>query len=114
MQRESSSSVRVFFPPWSLDGLIERLKAYLPALRDVIPVRRAVLFGSWADGKATAFSDVDVLITYGGPPRKDAYETVRGVLRLRGLEPHVYSQKEAEELKVTLDRMTRNGIVLFP
>jgi hypothetical protein len=30
------------------------------------------------------------------------------------LEPHVYTEEQAEKLKATLDRMTKDGIILFP
>jgi hypothetical protein len=60
-----------------------------------------------------AFSDIDILIIYAGSPREDAYKTVWRCLRLRGLEPHVYAETEAEGLQPTLDRMTRDGITIL-
>ncbi len=78
-----------------------------------LPLRRVVLFGSWAKGRATAFSDIDLLVVYADPPRADAYVVVRRHLRLRGLEPHVYSEAEAAKLAPTLEQMTRHGAVLL-
>ena len=72
-----------------------------------------VLFGSWATGRATAFSYIDVLVVYAGPPRDDADKLVRQAIALRGLEPHVYSESEAAALQPVLDRMTRSGISLW-
>jgi uncharacterized protein len=57
-------------------------------------------------------SFVDILVVYSGPPRGDAYKIVRRALDVRGLEPHVYSEEEAESLRLTLDRLTRQGIDL--
>lgn len=113
MQKRSSGSVKVFSPRFSREELIALLRTRLPALTAVMPVERVVLFGSWAQGKATAFSDIDLLIVYADPPRADAYKVVRRVLGVRGLEPHVYSQHEAEQVKATVERMARNGIVLM-
>lgn len=79
----------------------------------VLPLKRVVLFGSWAKERATAFSDVDLLVIYADPPRQDAYGLVRRSLNLRGLEPHVYSEQEAELLKTTLERMIKDGVVMF-
>ena len=78
------------------------------------PVKRAVLFGSWAAGRATAFSDVDVLVIYADPPRDDAYRLVWDALRVPGLEPHVYAESEAEPVRATLDRMLDGGVELLP
>ncbi len=113
MPIESSGSVKVFYPPASQAQLVALLRERLPALAARLPLQRAVLFGSWATDRATAFSDVDLLVVYAGPPRDDAYKTVRRCLDLRGLEPHVYTEAEAEKLRPTLDRMIRDGISLI-
>ncbi len=113
MQTRSSSSVKVFSLRYRREELITLLQARLPALVAVMPLKRVVLFGSWAQGKATAFSDIDLLVIYADPPRDDAYRLVRRVLGLRGLEPHVYSQQEAEQVKATVERMARDGIPLM-
>lgn len=113
MQNESSSSVRVFYPEFSREALLTRLQAGLAQLDSVLHLKRVVLFGSWARGRATAFSDIDLLVIYQDPPKQDAYKLVRRCLRLRGLEPHVYTEREAAKVQQTLDRMTQDGISLL-
>jgi predicted nucleotidyltransferase len=113
MQKRSSGSVKVFYRPYSQEQLVTRLREAMPALAGKLPVRRAVLFGSWATNRATAFSDVDILVVYAGAPRADAYRIVRRALDVRGVEPHVYTEDEAELLRPTLDRMTHPGIDLL-
>lgn len=93
---------------------MEKLRQRLLVLEALLPLKRVVLFGSWAVGRETAFSDIDLLVVYSGPPREDAYKIVRGCFSLRGLEPHVYSQEEAENSGHTLGCMAKKGIVLFP
>jgi predicted nucleotidyltransferase len=93
--------------------LIETLRGRLAALAAELPIERAVLFGSWAAGRATAFSDIDVLVVYAGPTRDDTYSLVWRALHLRGLELHLYAETEAERLQPTLARMTRDGIDLL-
>ncbi len=93
---------------------MDLIQERLPALEKVLPLKKVVLFGSWAVGRETAFSDIDLVVIYGDPPREEAYEFVRHLLRLRGLEPHVYTEEQAEKLKATLERMTKDGIILFP
>lgn len=89
------------------------LRERLPALDAVLPLTRAVLFGSYARGTYTAASDVDVLLVYRGAPRDDAYALARRILGLRGLEPHVYAEAEYEAGAATIDRMTRGGVEIL-
>ena len=111
---ESYGSVRIFWPPYSRAELIELLRGRMPALNTALPLRRVTLFGSWAKGRATAFSDVDLLVVYSAPARDDAYGAVLRCVDVRGLEPHVYVETDAEKMQRTLERMTRGGVELFP
>ena len=106
--------MKVFYPPYSRDQLIALLRERVSAFGDVLPLRQMTLFGSWASGRATAFSDIDLLVIYKGATRADAYELIRRLVALRGLEPHVYSEAEAESMGDMLDRMTAGGVPLFP
>jgi predicted nucleotidyltransferase len=93
--------------------LVQALKRGLVALSERLPLKRVVLFGSWASGRATAFSDIDLLVIYADPAREDAYREIRCCLDLQGLEPHVYSETEAAQLASTLAKMSAEGIVLL-
>lgn len=106
-------SVRIFSPRYSRDQLVEQLRGYLPALARALPLRRVVLFGSWATGRATAFSDIDLLVVHAGTAREDAYALVRKLVPIRGLEPHVYAEADAAAAEPMIGRMTRDGIVLI-
>jgi uncharacterized protein len=113
MPTRSSGSVKLFYPRFDRQSLVSVLKQGLVALSQRMPLKRAVLFGSWAQGRATAFSDIDLLVIYSDPPRGDAYQEVRRCMDIPGLEPHVYSETEAAQLVETLSRMTANGIDLL-
>lgn len=113
MQQRLSRSARISYPRHSRAEVIERLKTGVQALRGRLPVTRLVLFGSYAAGRHTAASDIDVLVVYTGPPRPDAFAVVKKTLALRGLEPHVYTEEEAQAMHDTLERMTREGVVLY-
>lgn len=112
MPRESSTSVRIFYPELSREDLLHRLRLRLPALAEKLPLLRVLLFGSYASGRFTRASDVDLLVVYQDPPRDDAYALVRQTLRSPRLEPHVYSLAEYTAGKATLQRMERGGGVL--
>lgn len=113
MREESYGSVRVFWPSHSRASLIAELRDGVRTLQRHLPVQRAVLFGSWAKGRATAFSDIDVLVVYEGTPRDDAFRLVSEAIPLRGLEAHLYSASQAAQLSDILDRMSRGGIDLL-
>lgn len=114
MARRSSPSVRVFFPKFDRETLVGTLRERLPALAARLPLVRVVLFGSWARGTHTVASDVDLLIVYQGDTGEDAFGVVKTLLAIPGLEPHVYTEREAEMMRDRLARMTAGGIVLFP
>lgn len=114
MPRRSSGSVKVFYPKWSKERLVEELRSRLPGLARRLPLARVILFGSYARGNFTARSDIDVLVVYSGPRRDGAYAVVRKTLDIVGLQPHVYSEDEYDDSRETIDRMTRGGVALFP
>jgi predicted nucleotidyltransferase len=114
MLKKSSSSVKIFYPNYSRQELLELLLKRLPGLEAFLPLKKVVLFGSWAIGKETAFSDIDLLVVYKNPRREEAFKLVKQSFNMQGLEPHVYSEDEAEKLQPTIDQMTKQGIPLFP
>ena len=75
----------VFYPPWTREALLVRLREGVAALREVLPLVRVVLFGSYARGRQTVASDIDLLVVYAGAVRGDAYALVRRTLDLRRL-----------------------------
>jgi predicted nucleotidyltransferase len=113
MRSESFGSVRIFSPRLSRDEVIEHLRARIPHLRARLPLTRLVLFGSYATGRHTVASDIDVLVVYAGDPLPQAYAIVRNALALPGVEPHVYAEREAERMADTIERMIRDGIPVF-
>lgn len=113
MRKESSSSVRVFYPKFDKEELIQKLKRKIEELRGELPLSFVVLFGSYARGNYTVASDVDLLIVYEGKERKDAFATVKKILDIPLLEPHVHSEDEYEILKRVIGRMIADGVVLF-
>ena len=113
MRQRSSGSVKVFYPPWNREALLVRLREGVPALREVLPLVRAVLFGSYARGRQTVASDIDLLVVYAGAVRGDAYALVRRALALRRLEPHVYAEEEYAQVSETLEHMVQDGITVY-
>lgn len=113
MPNESSRSATISWPTRTRDDIVASIREALPALRDELPVTRVVLFGSHATGRATVASDVDLLVVYEGPPRADAFATVKKAIPVRGLEPHVYTVDEAAKQRDLLGRMTQDGLLIW-
>ncbi len=101
MRKTSTSSVRIFYPRFDTPWLVRALRARIGRLGALLPLRRVVLFGSYATGRYTVGSDVDLLVVYQGEPRPDAYA---------GLEPHLYTEAECEALDSTVARMVETGV----
>jgi predicted nucleotidyltransferase len=112
MPRRSSSSVRVFYPPFNREQLLVLLRRRINELQRALPLRRVVLFGSYAKAKHTVASDIDLLVVYGGEPQDDAYALVKRILNIRRLEPHVYTEEEYAQMATTWERMLEDSIPL--
>jgi predicted nucleotidyltransferase len=113
MPTRSSSSVRVFYPRLDRGALIRRLEEGIVRLDARLPLVRVVLFGSWAKGRHTVASDIDLLVVYRGEARADAYALARRTLDVPGIEPHLYTEAEYQTVAGTVDRMIEGGVVLF-
>lgn len=106
-------SVKVFYPKWTREELLQRLRAGLEALAQEVPLEAAYLFGSWARGRALPGSDVDLLLIYRGPPREDLHRRARRAFPGLPLELHAYTQEETEALGPLLGRMLEGAIPLW-
>lgn len=113
MLRKSSGSVQIFYPKFNREKLVKAIREGLEDLNRKLPLLLVVLFGSYAKGNYTVASDVDLLVVYKAKERKDAYVTVKKTLGVPRLEPHVYPAREYKKIKKTINKMTKNGIVLF-
>ena len=114
MRKESLNTVQIFYPKYDKEELIQKLRKKIKELSEKIPLSFVVLFGSYAQGNYTVASDIDLLVVYRGKAREEAFATVKKIMDIRSLEPHVYSYDEYKRLKPVISRMIADGIVLFP
>src|SRR3972149_10050964 len=114
MPRGSSTSVRVFYPRLSREELIPRLKSGVQDLEKPLSLVRVVLFGSYAAGSYTVGSDVDLLVVHKGEPRPDAYRLIKQAMGVPRVEPHVYTEQEAEASKDKLEAMLQHSVPIYP
>jgi len=111
MPGKYSNTVRVYYPePRTREEVIEKVLLTLKEIKDKTDVSKVILFGSYAKGRQTASSDVDVLVIYeevGGvnekerkdERKKEVYNLFWNSLKIPQLELHVYSSEEFERLK---------------
>jgi len=52
---------------YTLETILERLRAYKPELQRKYPISRLGVFGSYARGEADEKSDIDVAVELNGP-----------------------------------------------
>lgn len=103
----------IFYPEYDKEKVLEIVRNSLPQLLKVLPVKLVVLFGSYARGNFTAFSDIDLLVVYEDSIREDAYKMVKKTIKLKGLEPHVYSLSEYKQIENTITKMIEDGVVVY-
>ncbi len=113
MQKKYSDSVRIFYPLYNNEVIIKKINRRLRFLESKLSILLVALFGSYATGHYTTASDIDVLVIYKGKQKKDAYQIVKKTLGIHGLELHIYTEYQARRMSTTIQKMIKNGIVLY-
>lgn len=94
----------------------ETIKSYVDDVRNVMPVDKAVLFGSYAKGIATEQSDIDIcffLQNFEGKRRTDIlYELLGLAHKYKGVyfEPTVFPTKEIERGNPFVKEILKTGV----
>lgn len=117
MREGSSSSVKVYYPRLSRDEAIRIIRKGLQTLSEKLPLRSAILFGSYAKGRYTASSDIDLLVVYEDPKRNDAYSLAWDEIGIPQLQLHIYTVSEYEALRKfgsSLPKEAQKGIAIWP
>jgi len=110
------SQVRVAYPSLSKSQLIEKLRQAYISLKGKLPVSRMILYGSYAQDRYTAGSDIDLVVVYRGKPTEDAYKLVMEEIRLPRLEPKLYTEEQFSTLIRSnprfADMLDREGVTI--
>jgi len=86
--------VKVTYPSMTRAEVVERLRKASINVAKKLPVVKIILFGSFAQDRFTAGSDVDLLVIYRGEKRDEAFKLVMDEVRLPRLEPRIYTEEE--------------------
>lgn len=117
MRRKSSDSVRIYYPRLSREELISLLKERVRILSEELSLDLVVLFGSYATGRFTVASDVDLFAVIRGGRKDYAYVRMYDILGVDNLQLHIYTREEYEKLKKNSPFFMREvegkGVVIF-
>lgn len=99
MLKRSSDSVRIFYPEIDRDNLILVLKDEIGKISERLRIRIVILFGSYATGRYTPASDIDLLVVIEDEDKEKAYSEIFKNLKISNLQLHLYTLKEYEKMK---------------
>lgn len=81
----------------SLRSIWSMLKLHGPSLKKMYSIERIGLFGSWLDGTAQPWSDVDVLLDWPNPDLYDYFEIQDFLEEVLGRKVDLVIQKNLRE-----------------
>ncbi len=100
MRMRSLMCVKVYYPRYSREHVIRALKEYFSKNAGKLGILEVYLFGSYARGDQTAFSDIDLLIVVeDGVDRDRLYLELRKSIDIRGLEPQIINLSDYLKMK---------------
>lgn len=110
------AQVRVTYPSLSKAEVVQRLRRATASLERKLPISRIILFGSYATGRHTAGSDIDILVVYKGRERKDAYKIIMSEVELPRIELRIYTEEQFDDLMANspkfAEALDKEGILI--
>ncbi|MEM4245663.1 MAG: nucleotidyltransferase domain-containing protein [Candidatus Bathyarchaeia archaeon] len=108
--------VKVSYPIMGKREVLDRLRQVCVRLKKKMPLLKMILYGSYATGRYTAGSDVDIIVVYDGDEREDAYKLVVDEVALPRLEPKLYTRRQFTSLMARsrkfAETLENEGIVI--
>ena len=108
--------MKVFYPKFKKEELVGRLKRNFIEISRRIEIMDAWLFGSYAKGTNTAFSDIDIFVVVGDNHGMNAYSICWDLIGIPEIELHIYTKEEADVMKRNgnpfLKEVKNDGITL--
>lgn len=101
MPEKSWNSVRVIYPELSRDQVIQRLEEAAQSTAEELGLELLILFGSYAENRHTAASDVDVLVVCDDQAVPKAHEVLHRAAKIASMELHVYGSSAYRRLKAS-------------
>ena len=93
---------------------IEEIKSIIIPLVESYPVKRVILFGSYARGEATVNSDVDLIIDSEGRLNAVDFFGIYGlILKKIPINIDVFELREVNNPSAMLDNINKEGIIIY-
>ena len=93
---------------------IEEIKTIVIPLITVHPVRRVILFGSYARGDATEHSDVDLVIDSEGQLNGFDFFGIAGrIIKKMPVKTDVFEMDEIKSPSKIIDSVHKEGIIIY-
>jgi len=93
---------------------VSEIKAIVEPLVKTHPVRRVVLFGSYARGDATVESDIDLLIDSNGQLNGFDFFGIAGkIIKKMPIKTDVFEMSEIKTPSTLIDNIHREGVVIY-
>jgi len=99
----------------NIKTLDNSVKNYVEDVKSVIPVDKAILFGSYAKGTATEHSDIDLCFFSDSFENQDPIDVLKTLFRMTwkykgiDIEPHAYPTSELENDNPFIKEILRTG-----
>ena len=108
--------MKIFYPKYKREDLVEKLKRIFVDISRTINIKDARLFGSFAKGNNTAFSDIDIFVVVGNNQGKNVYSICWDMIGIPEIELHIYTEAEADVMRRNgnsfLKEVEKSGIML--
>jgi predicted nucleotidyltransferase len=97
------------------DSVLNTAKRFIDTVRkDGIPVEAAYPFGSWVQGRASKWSDIDLAVissAFKGSKFSDRRKLYRAILEIdAGIEPHPYRPEDFNDSNPFVREILRTGV----
>ena len=95
---------------------LARVRHFLKEVREAgIPLRKAILFGSFARNEQNDYSDIDLAIVadnFTGAAFIDSKPFIRAIVKHVDIEPHTFSPAQFTDWNPFVREIKRTGIVV--
>ena len=93
---------------------IDEIKNIIIPLVSPYPIRRVILFGSYARGNATVGSDVDLIIDSEGQLSGFDYFGIAGmIMKKMPIEVDVFELREINKPSLMFENINNEGVVIY-
>ncbi len=96
------------------DTVLNTAKKFIDTVRKQGPVEAAYLFGSWVQGRANKWSDIDLAVvspSFKGSRFDDRRKLYRAILEIdAGIEPHPYRPEDFNDSNPFVREILKTGI----